>query len=182
MAILLPDLMSNNGTRYIHCSGSILSEKTVLTAAHCFGSEDKDLMTIIVGSSDPTNNKVLRANRKNIQQKKIKSVKVHPLYDQKLYPSMYDIALVEIEGRFTFKKSIWPICIPDGVYEKDEHVDKGYLLLGFGEDTVNEEKGEVLTAESLFVQPTAACNQLYGPVLSNQRYGNSGYLYLRLPA
>ena len=69
-------------------------------------------MTIVVGSSTPT--KRLRRSKKKLEQRtKIKKVILHPLF--KNPAAKFDLALVEIKGRFSFRNSRSPICIPDNV-------------------------------------------------------------------
>ena len=70
-------------------------------------------MTIVVGSEDPTNPPSHRSKRKFVQKKKIKKVIFHPLFDNPA--AKFDLALVEIKGRFSFRDSRSPICIPDMV-------------------------------------------------------------------
>merc|ERR1712156_274741 len=53
IAIVLPIENGSNDTR-VHCSGSILSEKFALSAAHCFVTDDFKRMKIVAGNSDPT--------------------------------------------------------------------------------------------------------------------------------
>ena len=101
VAIVLPKNDDSNGTK-LHCSGSILDEKTILTAAHCFlgdNPEDQSKMEIIVGANQPTNEEKLKERRKFVARKKIKSVKIHPDYNSVLFSAKYDLALVTIKGR-----------------------------------------------------------------------------------
>ena len=60
-----------------------------------------------------------------------------PDYDQTKKSARFDIALIEIQEPFQFKKSIHPICLPDEVIDKDEHTDAGYTLLGFGQNILS---------------------------------------------
>ena len=70
-------------------------------------------MTIVVGSSDPTKPPSHKSKRKFIERKKIKNVKLHPLFENPA--AKFDLALVEIEGQFSFRDSRSPICIPEKV-------------------------------------------------------------------
>ena len=93
----------------IHCSGSILDEQTIVTAAHCFvdedgnriSSEEINEMTVIVGANEPTNEEYLTKQRRSIQQVKIRPrrVKLHPKYNVKTKSAYYDVAIVKIKGR-----------------------------------------------------------------------------------
>ena len=93
----------------IHCSGSILDEQTIVTAAHCFVDEDGnrissrgiDEMTVIVGANEPTNEEYLTKQRRSIQKVKIRPrrVKLHPKYNVKTKSAYYDVAMVKIKGR-----------------------------------------------------------------------------------
>ena len=171
IAIVLPTY-DGEGTK-LHCSGSILDETTILTAAHCFlGEYPEDLseMTIIFGANQPTNEKDLKKRKRFVTTRKIKNVKIHPLYNRVLFSAKYDLALVTIEGdSLEWNKSIWPICIPDEVRPREYHYEKGYRLVGFGKDINNPElcdDFECLKEDRLNVQTTVYCNAIYGQILS----------------
>ena len=93
----------------IHCSGSILNEDTIVTAAHCFVDEDGNQisseiineMTVIVGANEPTNEEYLTKQRRSIQKVKIqpRRVKLHPKYNVKTKSAYYDVAIVKIKER-----------------------------------------------------------------------------------
>ena len=157
IAILLSD--------ELWCSGSILSEKYVLTAAHCFHRLDETKMTIIAGSDDPAN-QIPERKRRLVQEKKIDNVEIHPLYENPA--ARYDLALVKIKGRFTFRNSRWPICIPDETRSREFHFNRGYSLVGFGRDINKKDRGSVLTTLDLDVQPTGACSSKYYKILNDQ--------------
>ena len=148
-----------------------MDERTILTAAHCFlgeHPEDRSKMTIIVGANQPTNEEILEKRKRFVSKRKIKSVKIHPLHI--LFSAKHDLALVEIEGpSFRFKKSIWPICIPEKVRPREYHFGKGYTLVGFGKDTSGPDKCgdfECLKQDQLNVQTTEFCSAIYGQILN----------------
>ena len=126
-------------------------------------------MTIIVGANQPTNAEHTTKKRRWVSRRKIKSVKIHPLYDNVVFSAKYDLALVEIEGRsLKFKQTIWPICVPEKVHPREYHFEKGYSLVGFGKNTTGSDKCgnfECLKRDQLNVQTTEYCSIIYGQIL-----------------
>jgi len=124
-------------------------------------------MDLIVGANQPTNQTALdidkMKNRPLSQSKKIKEVMLHPSFDKSTVSPMYDLALVEIQGSFTFdKRSVWPICVPDDVRPREDHFYNGYQLVGFGTDTSDSRNcRECLKTDQLNVKTTAFCNDKY---------------------
>ena len=126
---------------------------------------DKTKMTIIAGSDDPAN-QISERKRRLVQEKKIDNVEIHPLYENPA--ARYDLALVKIKGRFTFRNSRWPICIPEETRSREFHFNRGYSLVGFGRDINRKDRGSVLTTLDLDVQPTDACLSKYERILNDQ--------------
>ena len=153
----------------LHCSGSILSEMYVLTAAHCHIDEgirlDQTKMTIVAGSDNPAS-PISGKKAKFVEKKQIDSVQIHPLSE--VPAARYDLALVKIKGQFTFRNSRWPICIPNKTESREFHFNKGYTMLGFGRDINKVNKGSVLTELDLVVQPTGACSSKYSNILNDE--------------
>jgi len=152
-------------TNKLHCSGSILDERRILTAAHCFVNNDGKLIPgfkknikVLAGANEPTNQAYLEANKETIQIKRIKSVKIHDRYDKVDKKAYYDIAIVTIRGRLRFKENVWPICIPDKAEDdQDKYKGKELTILGYGP----ADKGEILTQEQITVRKSTYCNRRY---------------------
>ncbi|XP_028843355.1 ovochymase-2 isoform X2 [Denticeps clupeoides] len=90
------------------CGAAVLTERWILTAAHCvYRVSDSSLQNIIavVGEHDQ------RVFDKGEQKFRIKTVQVHEDY-QTSSPMSYDIALLEVDGDIQFGDYIQPLCLP----------------------------------------------------------------------
>ena len=92
------------------CSGSILNNRYIVTAAHCFQAKPPNY-------PNPEENipKIVRIGGNTIDSrysidKKIKDVKKHPKFDFPIY--YFDVALIVVEDEIRFTSRISPICLP----------------------------------------------------------------------
>uniref|UniRef100_A0A3B3VDD3 Ovochymase 2 n=1 Tax=Poecilia latipinna TaxID=48699 RepID=A0A3B3VDD3_9TELE len=93
--------IQNKGSHF--CGGAILTDRWILTAAHCFPSLSVFLssVTVLVGEFD------LRVEDKDEQVFTVKSLLIHENYNHAC-PMNYDIALVELDRHV----AMGPICLP----------------------------------------------------------------------
>ncbi|KAE8295803.1 Ovochymase-2 [Larimichthys crocea] len=98
--------LQNRGSHF--CGGAILTDRWIMTAAHCFASLSKEFLSgvrAVVGEFDQ------RVDDEEEQVFDIKSVSVHEKYRHAL-PMSYDIALMELNQPIRLGARVRPICLP----------------------------------------------------------------------
>ncbi|XP_047997988.1 CLIP domain-containing serine protease 14D-like [Leguminivora glycinivorella] len=113
------------------CSGSVISKRVVLTAAHCALAkpEGYKLSTVVVGEYDtarsPDCNDFFCAPP--AQAIKVENVVVHPGYEKKIF--RHDIALIVLQEDIKYSVSVAPICLND---RTEVVINERALLVGWG--------------------------------------------------
>ncbi|XP_053126279.1 suppressor of tumorigenicity 14 protein [Hemicordylus capensis] len=98
------------------CGASLISEKWLVSAGHCFQDEnpirysDAKIWTAYMGLHDQSD----RSN-KNVQQRGIKQIIRHPSFNDFTFD--YDLAVLELDSPVTLTNYIQPICLPDITHE-----------------------------------------------------------------
>ena len=89
----------------VFCSGTILTKKFILTAAHCFFFSPR---------YQPTHVKVGANDIESIftEERKILDKKIHPDYNNASLAYYFDIAIITVDEELTFSPRIYPICLP----------------------------------------------------------------------
>jgi len=108
---------------YPHCGGSIVSSKTIVTAAHCLDGASIDDFLIVVGEHDIS---------VNDGEKYVKacSIKMHNKYNKKNFD--YDYAIITLCHQLEFSTSVSPVCLPDNQGQGSEYEDRSATVSGWG--------------------------------------------------
>ncbi|XP_077198300.1 suppressor of tumorigenicity 14 protein-like [Paroedura picta] len=87
------------------CGASVISNKWLVSAAHCFLDADSIRYSIASGWTAYMGVRIINKNNHNhIAMRSIKRIIIHPYYDQ--YISDYDIALLEMEAPVFFNELV----------------------------------------------------------------------------
>ncbi|OTF81713.1 Group 3 mite allergen-like protein (serine protease) [Euroglyphus maynei] len=142
------------------CDGSLINNRWIISAAHCFAPNGYNLSQnfVFLGSHNITETK--EKGRKVILAKK---AIIHEKYDH--WQIKNDIALVELSEMIEFDEYISPINIPDS-YNGFNHDE--CQTLGWGRIGQNMEKSETLKKVQQSLRTLDECRKFYSDLDDTQ--------------
>ncbi|CAH2315124.1 coagulation factor IX [Pelobates cultripes] len=124
------------------CGGSIVNEKWIVTAAHCFNIPGKFL--VVAGEH---NTEIKEGTE---QYMKVKQIIPHPTYNATKSKFINDIALLELEQPLKFNDYVRPICIGSKDFT-DDLLKSQYVSVVTGWGDVRFEGGQAIILQKLTV-------------------------------
>ena len=148
-----------------HCSGTLINNKFILTAAHCLSQTNTNSLGLVFGASDiKDEDEFYRVERD------IKRTFIHPKYDDQFH--YFDLALIEAETELEYSRGIQPICLPEkAVLDVDSRQNDGVTLTGYGK----ESNGDIGDSQLRFAQLT-----IYAQRYCNESYTTGGRLATKI--
>ncbi|KAG5308496.1 SP34 protease, partial [Acromyrmex insinuator] len=144
----------------VFCGATIISERHVLTAAHCLGNADPSTVGVLVGDYDLTTGADTNASRLYT----VSRFYVHPLYNTEA-PAQNDIAVVMVNSVISFSEEVGPACLPFE-HQFDSFAGSYVDLLGWGLTEFSGMKSNTLQKVTITVITNRQCRQQY-PGISN---------------
>uniref|UniRef100_A0A8D9EIF6 Serine protease easter n=1 Tax=Cacopsylla melanoneura TaxID=428564 RepID=A0A8D9EIF6_9HEMI len=167
----------NDGQFEYTCGGNLISERYVLTAAHCVNaSADPEKFAVRLGewsnTGDPDSQGDLHAPP--VQDIKVAEYITHENYNSTKVATRNDIALIRLETTATLGFFVQPVCLPYGAAMSKDFTSEDTLAAGWG--ITNSSKPfplpTILQAIKLTVADAAKCTEAYSNILIEVNYND----------
>jgi len=137
----------------VYCGGTLISSRTVLTAAHCHN----DSAMVYVGDHDKS---ILSDGEQLIKPQRFTK---HREYVEGR--GEFDFAIIQLPKEVIFSKSITPICLPtpDTNYDNEDAT-----VIGWGRTEYQGNSSNILQEVNLHTIPNRVCRLKWSSVTDNQ--------------
>ncbi|XP_031632013.1 serine protease Hayan-like [Contarinia nasturtii] len=153
----------NNQQVFFFCGGTIISNKFILTAAHCLMKFDVNLIRL-------GTNKLIDSYHPSYDDYQVKSKFVHGSYSNETLKN--DIALIEVTNNIQFSNKIGPACLETDVGDLPSHVN--LIVTGWGNTKEGSFGGSSpsndLKMAQLTTVPLSQCN---AAILEHNKYASN---------
>ncbi|NXP47763.1 TMPS9 protease, partial [Heliornis fulica] len=141
------------------CGATIIGDRWLLSAAHCFNETDPEEIEAYMGTTS------LNGTEGSAVTINVTRVILHPLFNPIVLD--FDVALLELAKPLVFNKYIQPICLPLAVQKFP--VGKKCLVSGWGNlQEGNATKPRILQKASVGIIEQKTCNFLYNFSLTDR--------------
>lgn len=163
-AVVLAHLLTGGSRETKFCGGTIISDRWILTAAHChFVGVVDQAIEVFVGLDDG------RDIKKRINVQGVTSIALPPGFNvsPKDKHFHHNIAILEIGHPLSFNERVKPVLLPDNTSIVDEFYENVSLIVtGFVGDedleTIGHAASGLLEAASLPLTNTSFCSRFFG--------------------
>ncbi|XP_077673023.1 suppressor of tumorigenicity 14 protein homolog [Eretmochelys imbricata] len=146
------------------CGASVVSNRWLLSAAHCFLDSDSIRYSVPSGWKAYMGIRIINKNSNHVAMRSIKRIIVHPRYDQ--YISDYDIALLEMETPVFFSELVQPICLPSS--PRVFFYGTVCYVTGWGALKENSYLAKTLQEAKVKIINQSICNKLYDDLITSR--------------
>ncbi|KFZ65449.1 Transmembrane protease serine 9, partial [Podiceps cristatus] len=141
------------------CGATIIGDRWLLSAAHCFNETNPEEIEAYMGTTS------LNGTDGNAVKVNVTRVIQHPLFNPITLD--FDVAVLELARPLVFNKYIQPVCLPLAVQKFP--VGKKCLISGWGNfQEGNVTKPEILQKASVDIIDQKTCNFLYNFSLTDR--------------